>query len=62
MAACFHNLCGRTFGGLFGFDRHIRLLDAYPWLECRDPAAVGMVPVDGVWVRESPKSRMGPSR
>jgi hypothetical protein len=54
VARCHHRLCGRDFGGVTGFDRHIRLLDGPPWVECVDPATIGMVLTGGVWVRPSP--------
>jgi hypothetical protein len=44
-------VCGQTFGGVGGFDTHLRLLDGHPWTECVDPASVGMTLKDGVWVR-----------
>jgi hypothetical protein len=51
MARCHHRQCGRDFGGVTGFDRHIRLLDGPPWVECVDPASVGLIlRADGVWI------------
>jgi len=54
VARCTHRTCGRTFGGLTGFDRHLRWLDIAPWLECLDPTEVGLSEADGVWVRPGP--------
>ena len=54
VARCYHRPCGRTFGGVTGFDWHIRLLDGPPWVECLNPASVGLQEVDGVWVRRPP--------
>lgn len=55
MARCYHRACGRTFGGVGGFDRHIRLLSEPPWVVCLDPKAVGLNEVDGIWVRQAGK-------
>ena len=55
MAECLHRKCGQRFGGVGGFDRHLLILDGAPWIDCRDPAAFGMVQTaDGVWVRSAP--------
>jgi hypothetical protein len=49
MARCVHRVCGREFGGVTAFDRHLKLLKAAPWIECRDPASVGMVFNGSAW-------------
>ncbi len=54
MARSYHRQCGRTFGGMTGFDWHLKWLDSAPWVECVDPATVGLTEVDGVWVRKAP--------
>jgi hypothetical protein len=54
VARCYHRVCGRTFGGVTGFDFHLRLLQVPPWVECVNPADVGLTEVDGVWVRAVP--------
>jgi hypothetical protein len=55
VAACLHRACGRTFGGITGFDYHLRWLDSPPWVECLNPADLGLSEVNGVWVRPAPK-------
>jgi hypothetical protein len=44
------------FGGVTGFDRHLRLLPEWPWLDCAEPTSVGLMarPSDGVWVQPYP--------
>ena len=55
MAACYHRECGRTFGGLSGFDRHLVWSDTPPFVSCTDPSRRGMVLTpDGMWVRPAP--------
>ena len=49
MARCYHRQCGRTFGGLTAFDRHLRLLKDHPWTECAEPVGVGLFEREGVW-------------
>ena len=58
MPRSLHRQCGRTFGGVAGFDRHIRLLDRAPWVECRDPAECGLIQrPDAVWISARQGSR-----
>jgi hypothetical protein len=49
VAQCHHRLCGQTFGGVTGFDRHIKLLKESPWIQCLNPTDFGMVLTDSVW-------------
>jgi hypothetical protein len=52
VARCEHRKCGRTFGGLQGFDRHLQWSDSPPWVVCRDPATVGLTQQpDGTWIQ-----------
>lgn len=55
MAECMHRRCGRRFGGVAGFDRHLRTLDAPPWVECVEPASVGLRESGGVWRQPTPE-------
>ena len=55
MAEVVHRLCGQRFGGATGFDWHLRYIDRHPWIECRNPADIGLIQrADGVWVRATP--------
>ena len=54
MARCYHNACGRNFGGVTAFDRHLRLTSVDPWTECLPPEGVGLVERDGVWGMPTP--------
>jgi hypothetical protein len=53
MARCYHRKCGQTFGGVTGFDYHVRLLGESPWLICLNPESVGLVLSNGAWSRPS---------
>ena len=55
MARCYHRQCGRTFGGVTAFDRHLRLLKDHPWTECVPPLEVGLVDRDGVFSLTTPE-------
>ena len=54
MAACLCRTCGERFGGVTGFDRHLRLLDRPPWTACMPPANQGLKLVAGVWRQDAP--------
>jgi len=49
MARCYHRVCGRDFGSLSAFDRHLRLLKVPPWTACLAPESVGLHLRGGVW-------------
>lgn len=49
MAACLCRNCGERFGGVAGFDRHLRMLDRAPWTACMPPADLGLKQSEGVW-------------
>jgi len=52
VAGCVHRKCGRQFGGVSGYDRHLIWLAGPPWIECADPLAVGLKADDrGVWIQ-----------
>ena len=54
--------CGRSFGGVGGFDAHQRLT-AGGGLRCLDPATVGLViSPDGWWARQAPVLHNGVGR
>ena len=57
---CRCTACGRSFGGVGGFDAHQRLHDGE--LTCLDPATLGMVERGGWWVRETPRLMNGVGR
>ena len=59
MARCYHRQCGRTFGGVTAFERHLRLLKGHPWTECLSPVEVGLVDRDGVWGVATPAKAFG---
>ena len=54
MARCYHRQCGRTFGGVTAFDRHLRLLKDHPWTVCLDPSDVGLIDNGGVFSLVTP--------
>jgi hypothetical protein len=51
VARCYHRTCGRTFGGVVAFDRHLRLRRTSPWAECVDPVEAGLEARGDVWVQ-----------
>ena len=59
MARSYHRACGRTFGSVSAFDRHLRLLRVPPWVECVDPEAVGLTVKAAIWRSEARKDGEG---
>jgi hypothetical protein len=54
VARCYHRVCGRTFGGVTAFDRHLRLLREPPWTVCIEPSKAGLRDAQGVWSLTTP--------
>ena len=59
MARCYHRECGRMFGGVTAFDRHLRWYRSAPWVDCIEPEGVGLVEREGVWGVPSPEKAFG---
>jgi hypothetical protein len=60
MAKCVHRVCGREFGGVTAFDRHLSWSKSVPFVTCLEPEGVGLVARDGVWGMPTPQ--MGGAR
>jgi hypothetical protein len=54
MARCYHRVCGRHFGGVTAFDRHLMWSRVAPHVTCVEPEGVGLVSRDGLWGMPTP--------
>ena len=59
MARCYHRQCGRTFGGVTAFEKHLRWHKSEPWTDCVEPEGVGLVEREGVWGVPTPAGAFG---